>query len=213
MWLRYLELTAFRLGELWLRGPNVFKGYWQNEEATRNAITPDGFFKTGDVGMQDENHNFYISDRVKELIKWNGFQVPPAGKRRMLVPTRVHYWPRSPELEGVLLDCPLVEDVAVIGIYDEAEHTEVPRAYVVSTSDQKPSDDLSQQICNYVAERVAYYKKLRGGVRFIDTIPKSQAGKILRRVLKEMAANESKNSEPKAKLWACSCNDVHDLFG
>lgn len=74
------EVPAGEKGELWLHGPNVFKGYWRNPEATANAITPDGFFKTGDVGMQDENHNFFISDRVKELIKWNGFQVAPAGQ-------------------------------------------------------------------------------------------------------------------------------------
>jgi 4-coumarate--CoA ligase len=104
------------------------------------------------------------------------------------------------ELEGVLLDCPLVEDVAVVGLHDEAEHTEVPRAYVVPASDQNPSEELSKQICDYVAERVAYYKKLRGGVRFVDAIPKSQAGKILRRILKEMAAEETKKSKPKSKL-------------
>lgn len=73
------EVAAGEPGELWLKGPNVFKGYWKRPEATRDAITPDGFFKTGDVGFQDKQHNFYITDRVKELIKWNGFQIAPAG--------------------------------------------------------------------------------------------------------------------------------------
>jgi len=74
------EVQAGETGELWLKGPNVFQGYWKNEEATKNAITSDGYFKTGDVGHQDKDHNFYITDRMKELIKWNGFQVAPAGK-------------------------------------------------------------------------------------------------------------------------------------
>ncbi|KAK5109108.1 hypothetical protein LTR62_007565 [Meristemomyces frigidus] len=174
------ELPAGEKGELWLKGPNVFKGYWRNEEATKNAITPDGFFKTGDVGSQDETHNFYISDRVKELIKWNGFQVPPA------------------ELEGLLLDCPLVSDVAVVGIYLEKDHTEAPRAYIVPASDQTPSEELGRKISAWLDERVAYYKKLRGGVRFIDEVPKSPAGKILRRVLKDLAKEEDK--KVKAKL-------------
>ncbi|KAK3675351.1 hypothetical protein LTR78_004861 [Recurvomyces mirabilis] len=174
------EVPAGEKGELWLKGPNVFKGYWRNEEATKNAITPDGYFKTGDVGMQDEIHNFYISDRVKELIKWNGFQVPPA------------------ELEGILLDCDMVEDVAVIGVYLEKDHTEAPRAYIVPAKGQKPSEELGRKISAWLDERVAYYKKLRGGVRFIDEVPKSPAGKILRRVLKGMAEEEDKKI--KAKL-------------
>ncbi len=74
------EVQAGETGELWVKGPNVFKGYWRNEEATKNAITPEGFFKTGDVGFQGTDHNFYITDRMKELIKWNGFQVAPAGE-------------------------------------------------------------------------------------------------------------------------------------
>jgi long-subunit acyl-CoA synthetase (AMP-forming) len=79
------EVEAGERGELWLKGPNVFKGYWKDAEATSTAITPDGFFKTGDVGYQDSEHNFFISDRVKELIKYNGFQVPPAGMSLLYV--------------------------------------------------------------------------------------------------------------------------------
>ena len=74
------ELGPGEPGELWLKGPNVFKGYWKKPDATRDAITEDGYFKTGDVGFQDKEHNFYITDRVKELIKYKGFQVAPAGE-------------------------------------------------------------------------------------------------------------------------------------
>ena len=74
------EVPAGEPGELWLKGPNIFKGYWKNPEATKSSLTEDGYFKTGDVGYQDKEHNFFITDRVKELIKYKGFQVPPAGK-------------------------------------------------------------------------------------------------------------------------------------
>src|ERR1700754_2312512 len=107
------ELGPGEPGELWLAGPNVFKGYWKNEEATKSCMSDDGYFKTGDVGYQDKDHNFFITDRVKELIKYKGFQVAPA------------------ELEGKLMDHPGINDVAVIGVQDEAQHTEVPRAYIV----------------------------------------------------------------------------------
>lgn len=105
------EAKAGEVGELWLAGPNVFKGYWNNEGATGESLTTeqDGtrYFKTGDVGFQDENHNFYITDRVKELIKYKGFQVAPA------------------ELEGKLMENESVDDVAVIGVEDREQHTEV----------------------------------------------------------------------------------------
>ncbi|KAK3117662.1 hypothetical protein LTR53_000791 [Teratosphaeriaceae sp. CCFEE 6253] len=176
------EVKAGEPGELWMNGPNVFRGYWRNEEATRNALTPEGFFKTGDVGFQDENHNFYITDRMKELIKWNGFQVAPA------------------ELEGLLLDSPLVQDVAVIGVPSEDQHNELPRAYIVPAPGHQPSEQLGKQITAELDKHVAYYKKLRGGVRFIDEVPKSAAGKILRRVLKVMAEEERKKDKRQAKL-------------
>ena len=74
------ELGSGETGELWLKGPNIFKGYWKKPEETRDAFTEDGYFKTGDVGFQDKDGNFYITDRVKELIKYKGFQVAPAGE-------------------------------------------------------------------------------------------------------------------------------------
>ncbi|KAK5056546.1 hypothetical protein LTR84_012077 [Exophiala bonariae] len=175
------ELGPGETGELWLSGPNVFKGYWKNEEATKDSITEDGYFKTGDVGFQDKDHNFYITDRVKELIKYKGFQVPPA------------------ELEGKLMDHPDIDDVAVIGVNDEEQHTEVPRAYVVAANGKNSEKD-AEAIVKWLDDKVASHKKLRGGVRFIDEVPKSAAGKILRRLLKDKAKQEESQKGGKSKL-------------
>lgn len=79
------ELGPGKAGELWLKGPNVFKGYWKRPDATKEAITEDGYFKTGDIGFQDKDNNFYITDRLKELIKYKGFQVAPAGQSQRLL--------------------------------------------------------------------------------------------------------------------------------
>lgn len=178
------ELGPGEPGELWLKGPNVFKGYWKNPAATKDAITEDGYFKTGDVGFQDKEHNFYITDRVKELIKYKGFQVAPA------------------ELEGLLMDNQKVYDVAVIGIDLKEEHTEVPRAYIVAAPGVMQDDASAQEIIKWMNGKVAYYKKLRGGVRFVDEIPKSAAGKILRRVLKDQAKEEDKHLQKSTPLKA-----------
>lgn len=177
------ELGPGETGELWLSGPNVFKGYWKNEAATKDAITSDGYFKTGDVGFQDKDHNFYITDRVKELIKYKGFQVAPA------------------ELEGKLMDHPGIDDVAVIGVYDDHQHTEVPRAYVVA-SQGKASEKEAEAIVKWLEGKVANHKRLRGGVRFIDEIPKSAAGKILRRILKDKAKEEESSRTDSRKIKA-----------
>lgn len=175
------ELGPGETGELWLSGPNIFKGYWKNEAATKEAMSEDGYFKTGDVGYQDKHENFYITDRVKELIKYKGFQVAPA------------------ELEGKLMDHPSVNDVAVIGVQDEEMHTEVPRAYVVPAKGKNSEKD-AKEIVDWVSGQVASHKRLRGGVRFIDEVPKSASGKILRRVLKDKAKQEEKQSGKKAKI-------------
>lgn len=175
------EVPAGQTGELWIKGPNIFKGYLNNVEGTKNALTDDGYFKTGDVGHQDENGNFFITDRVKELIKYKGFQVPPA------------------ELEGILIGNDEVDDVAVIGIYNKDQATEVPRAYVVPKKGVKGGKETEKRIVEWLAGKVASHKRLRGGVRFVDEIPKSASGKILRRKLKEVAAEEEKKGE-KAKL-------------
>ncbi|KAL5389743.1 hypothetical protein DPSP01_002235 [Paraphaeosphaeria sporulosa] len=174
------ELKVGEVGELWIKGPNVFKGYLNNPEGTANALTSDGYFKTGDVGYQDADGNFYITDRIKELIKYKGFQVAPA------------------ELEGILLSHPSINDVAVIGVYEKDEATELPRAYVVPKDGLGRTDDEKKAIVDWLGERVAGHKRLRGGVRWLDEIPKSASGKILRRMLKLKALEEEQG--PKAKL-------------
>ncbi|MCJ1474600.1 hypothetical protein MMC13_003260 [Lambiella insularis] len=174
------EVPAGEIGELWLKGPNIFKGYLNNPESTANALTPDGYFKTGDVGYQDDRGNFYITDRVKELIKYKGFQVPPA------------------ELEGILITHPMIDDVAVIGVYDEAQATEVPRAYVVPKKGVEGNRNTEKEIVDWLRAKIANHKRLRGGVRFVDEIPKSASGKILRRLLKVRAQEEErKGVKPK----------------
>ena len=149
-------------GELWVKGPLVMKGYLKNDEATRSTIDEDGWLHTGDVAEIDEDGHFYIVDRVKELIKFKGFQVPPA------------------ELEALLLTHPGIADAAVIGIPDE-EAGELPKAFVVLAPGQELSED---DVKAFVAEKVATYKQLRI-VEFIDQIPKSASGKILRRFLRD----------------------------
>lgn len=180
------EVPAGQTGELWIKGPNIFKGYLNNAAMTAEALTPDGYFRTGDVGHQDADGNFYITDRVKELIKYKGFQVPPA------------------ELEGLLLSHPGVADAAVVGVYDKAHATEVPRAYVVLASGVQAGRETEEQIVGWLRERVANHKRLRGGVRFVDEVPKSVSGKILRRVLKMRVKEEEENAGvaagQKAKL-------------
>jgi len=154
-------------GELWVAGPTIFKGYHNNAAATKDAITEDGFFKTGDIGYEDEDRNMFITDRVKELIKYKGSQVAPA------------------ELEGLLLSHPLVEDASVIGIHVKAIESEVPLAFLVAKEGGKKDEAAAKEIIKWLAERTAKSKMLRGGVVWCGEIPKSASGKILRRILKE----------------------------
>lgn len=155
-------LPANEIGELLIRGPQVMKGYRNNKKATKDTITKDGWLRTGDVAYYDENHEFYITDRLKELIKVKGYQVPPA------------------ELEALIRAHPKVLDAGVIGI-PHPSSGEVPRAFVV----RRPNSDLTEkELQDYVAEKVAGYKRLDGGVQFLEAIPKSAAGKILRKELK-----------------------------
>ncbi|POS70291.1 4-coumarate-CoA ligase 1 [Diaporthe helianthi] len=151
-------------GEIWVRGPLVTKGYWRNTKADAESFV-DGWFCSGDIGLY-ENGMFYIVDRKKELIKYKGLQVAPA------------------ELEATLLSHPNIADAAVIGV--ERDDTEVPRAYVVpGTKDLTP-----EQIRSWVDGKVSDHKKLRGGVVLVDAIPKSPAGKILRKILRDQVKAE-----------------------
>ena len=154
------ELGPNQKGEVWVRGPQVMKGYLNNVEATARTIDSDGWLHTGDIGYADEDGHFFIVDRMKELIKYKGFQVAPA------------------ELEGILLSHPAIADAAVIPSADD-EAGEVPKAFVVLKGEAS-----AEEIMDFVGERLAPHKKIRY-VEFIQQIPKSPAGKILRRVLVE----------------------------
>ena len=145
-------------GELCIRGPQVMKGYYNNPQATTQTIDREGWLHTGDVARVDEEGSLRIVDRVKELIKYKGYQVAPA------------------ELEGLLLTHPAIADAAVIGLPDE-EAGEVPKAFVVPSAPLTP-----EEVTAFVAERVAPYKKVRA-LELVDEIPKTPSGKVLRRVL------------------------------
>lgn len=166
------EVPRCTEGELWFSGPNIFKGYLNNPAGTANSLTKDGYFKTGDVGYVDKQGNFYITDRVKELIKYKGFQVAPA------------------QLEGLLIAHSYVDDVAVIGLYDPEQATELPRAYIVLAKGVDRSEKTANEILKWFESKVSNYKRLRGGVRFVDAIPKSATGKILRRILRDEGTKE-----------------------
>ncbi|QJT02425.1 4-coumarate--CoA ligase family protein [Streptomyces asoensis] len=159
------DLEAGEAGEILIRGPQIMKGYLGRPDATADMIDGDGWLHTGDVGRVDADGWLFVVDRVKELIKYKGFQVAPA------------------ELEALLLTHPGIADAAVIGVYND-DGNEVPHAYVVR---QPTSPDLSEgEIAMYVAERVAPYKRVRR-VTFIDAVPRAASGKILRRQLRERA--------------------------
>jgi acyl-CoA synthetase (AMP-forming)/AMP-acid ligase II len=157
-----VELPPGERGELWCRGPNVMAGYLRNPEATAQTLDAEGWLHTGDLASVTEDGVFTIADRLKELIKYKGHQVAPA------------------ELEALLLTHDRIADAAVIGVRD-AEGEEIPKAYVVA----RPGTDLdAAEVTSFVAERVAPYKKVRA-VEFVDTIPKSPSGKILRKDLRQ----------------------------
>jgi len=148
-------------GELWVRGPQVMLGYLNRPDATIDTIDSDGWLHTGDVASVGEHGEFFIVDRLKELIKYKGYQVAPA------------------ELEALLLTHPEVTDAAVIGVAHETSG-EIPMAFVVR---QEGSTLDEEQVMSFVAEQVAPHKKVRR-VAFIEAIPKSSSGKILRKDLR-----------------------------
>jgi acyl-CoA synthetase (AMP-forming)/AMP-acid ligase II len=157
------ELPVGKEGELWIRGPQIMKGYLNRPEETAGSLDRDGWYHTGDVGYVDQDGFFFIVDRTKELIKYKGLQVAPA------------------ELEALLLTHPAILDAAVVRKADE-EAGEVPKAYVVRKPDETSQATIAEAIMGWVAQRVAPHKRIRH-LEFIDQIPKSASGKILRRVL------------------------------
>ncbi len=156
-----------KTGELWFKGPNVMAGYLNNDEATRATVDEDGWLHTGDLAQVDAAGCVYIVDRLKELIKYKGYQVPPA------------------ELEAVLLSHPQIADAAVVGVPD-ADGEEVPKAFVVKLTSPEVAELTEAAVMAFVANQVAPYKKVRQ-VEFIEAIPKSASGKILR---KDLRSNE-----------------------
>ncbi|KAI1344806.1 AMP-binding enzyme [Xylariaceae sp. FL0016] len=181
------EVTvANERGELWISTPTVMKGYWNKPEATADTIhvDPDGtrWLKSGDVAYierYEPGGYLHIVDRIKELIKVKGNQVAPA------------------ELEAVLLDNSGVTDVAVVGVTINGE--EMPRAYVVPNSADRKTE---REIAKWMESRVTRYKWLKGGVKFIDAIPKNPSGKILRKHLRDQAAQEVGDRQPSASKLA-----------
>ncbi|KAK2750408.1 hypothetical protein FQN57_003888 [Myotisia sp. PD_48] len=172
------ELGRNQRGELWVKGPNVMKGYWGKPKETQETMTEDGWLKSGDIAYVDETGKFYIVDRKKELIKVKGNQVAPA------------------ELEGVLLDHPAVADAAVIGVTLDGD--ECPRAYITLKEGKVAT---ATDIIEYMKKNVAPTKRITGGVIFTDSIPKNPSGKILRKILRERAAKELQNEgKSSAKL-------------
>jgi len=156
------DLGAGEDGEIWFKGPQTMTGYLNNPSVTSETLTPDGWLRTGDIGHFDDDGYLFISDRLKELIKYKGFQVAPA------------------EIEAELVTHPSIADAAVIGQPDD-EAGEVPIAFVVLAPDQILAEEA---IIAYLSDRLAHYKQVRK-ITFVDAIPKSASGKILRRLLRD----------------------------
>ena len=178
------EVPQGERGEIYIRGPNVMAGYWRNAKATQNTMSSpnkeeeedkggSSWLKTGDVAICNPRGQLWIVDRLKELIKVSGLQVAPA------------------ELEALLLTHPSIADAGVVGVQDSFDAQERVRAYVVLN---KPGETVSaeeeEEIVQWTAERVARHKRLTGGVVFVKEIPKSAAGKIQRKVLREWAKKD-----------------------
>ncbi|KAL8276353.1 hypothetical protein RQP46_011238 [Phenoliferia psychrophenolica] len=154
-------------GEMQFRGPNVMIGYHNNAAANKEAFTEDGWLRTGDIVVRDRDSHIFVTDRIKELIKYKSFQVPPA------------------ELEDLLLSRPDVVDAGVVPEFRPEQATELPKAYVVLKNPEEATLSKAVELISWLSERTAHYKKIRGGVVFIPAIPKNASGKILRRQLKD----------------------------
>lgn len=152
-------------GEILARGPQIVMGYLDNEKATRETFDQDGFLHTGDAGFIDEEGLITIVDRIKEMIKVKGIGVAPA------------------ELEDLLLGHEKVEDVAVLGVRDDYAG-ELPKAFVVLKPDVKGDEKLGRELLKYVRDRKVKHKHVKE-IEFVDVIPKSASGKILRRILRD----------------------------
>ncbi|KAL8059341.1 hypothetical protein ABFX02_03G080200 [Erythranthe guttata] len=160
-------LSENRTGELWLKGPSIMKGYFSNEEATASTLDSEGWLRTGDLCYIDEDGFIFVVDRLKELIKYKGYQVPPA------------------ELEALLLTHPEISDAAVIP-YPDKDVGQFPMAYVV----RKAGSAISESgVMDFIAKQVAPYKRIRR-VAFVASVPKNPSGKILRKDLIKLALSK-----------------------
>lgn len=163
-----VDMPPGNIGELWVKGPQVMQGYHQNESATNESLR-DGWYATGDVGRVKDGL-VHIVDRKKELIKYKGLQVAPA------------------ELEDCLVSHAKIVDAAVVGVFSKKLQTEVPKAFVVRVDETL----LEGEVVDFVTENLAAHKQLRGGVEFVEGIPKSPSGKILRKQLREKIRSDLK---------------------
>jgi len=176
-------------GELYIKTPSLALRYKDNEKATAETFIGDGWIRTGDAVVIDKNNDMFIVDRLKEILKVRGFQVAPA------------------ELEGHLLQHPDVADTCVVGVPDDYAG-EVPLAYVVLSADaakralqsQAEAAKIKATISKHVADHKAPYKRLAGGIEFIDAIPKNPSGKLLRRTLRDKATRRQSQLLNKARL-------------
>ena len=161
------QVPAGASGELVMRGPQFMLGYWKAPEATAAALR-DGWFWSGDIVRRDEQDFYYVVDRRKEMIKYKGFPVAPA------------------EVESLMLEHPAVRDCGVVG-RPEAAAGEIPVAFVVLRDGLVASKRLEEELCAFVADRLTHYKQPRE-IHFVDAVPKTASGKILRRELKKFFA-------------------------
>ncbi|KAG1384501.1 hypothetical protein G6F60_000660 [Rhizopus arrhizus] len=177
------EVNAGHPGEILLKGPTIMKGYLNDDKANKETFTNDGWMRTGDVAKYDPvSGEFFIIDRIKEMIKFKGYQVAPA------------------ELEALLMSHPSIADCCVVGVYEASQATELPRAYIVLQPSVHNRQETVKQIIEFVEGSVANHKRLRGGVRLINQVPKSPSGKILRRKVKEWIKQEQSEQANKARL-------------
>ncbi|EED18480.1 4-coumarate-CoA ligase, putative [Talaromyces stipitatus ATCC 10500] len=173
------EVGPNEAGELWVRGPQIMKGYWKNPKATAEILTPDRWLRTGDIGYYDNENKFFISGRLKELIKVKGMQVAPA------------------ELDGVCLESEGVADAAVVGVTINGQ--EHPRAYIVLKDGVEASKSTAERITTEVNSKLSQHKRITGGLVFVSVLPKNPSGKILRRFLRERAQKEVQREQGKIR--------------
>lgn len=191
------DISAFDVrGELCVRGPTIIPGYFENEEADRASFDGDGFFHTGDVAYCDGvTKGFYIVDRKKELIKVRGFQVAP------------------PELEGILLTHPDIVDAAVIGIEIGEKDSEAPRAFVVRKPGLEGAKLDEAAVKAFVEPKLASYKRLEGGVRFMESIPKNASGKVIIAVSIVLKRHKQTDFAADSQKIAERTSQARDIIG